>query len=122
MISGEDDRHSQYLQIVLQAIEIEIDRAARWSALRLLRPHSDDVNAMQSWLEKVVALSDKCTPMKDCQKKEGGNNEKVKTIGQETLSPQTSLLTKKHDPHLAEAVGFSERKARQKHKQCGAEE
>jgi hypothetical protein len=100
-------------QIVVRAIEIDLTSTARWTALRTKRQPSDHVSGMQSCL---AWDSDVGMPMKD-QEKEGGDNKEVKTTGQETPSPQTSTLTKEQ-PHMAEVVGFSDWKARKKHKGC----
>lgn len=72
MKSDGHDCHSQQQQIILRAIEIH--RAAQWAKLRTTRPPADDVNAMESWLKKVIYMSEVGTPVKD-QEKEGGNLE-----------------------------------------------
>ena len=101
MISDEVDGNSQNNQIVRRAIDI--DRTSRWAALRLQHPPLGDDNAMQSWLADLISLSDEEMPMKD-QEKVGNNDEKVKSMGQETPI-QTSLPTKKRNL-MPEAVSY----------------
>jgi hypothetical protein len=104
------------------------DRATRWAALLAKRPQSDDSIAMQAWLVEVLSVSDMPTPVKD-EEKNGGENDKANTIGEETSTSKSkaSLLTKKRPLSMvtvkvdesssrAEDTGFAEWKEHKKYK------